>query len=134
MHDLTIKAITYSEVKRTENDEVIVESKASKVHEFRVKRNVLCAASPVLRKLLTGGFREAEQTTVELHDDYVQALGLWLRIIHAPDAAGVDGAVDAKGFGYRDVELRGVWELLSMMHKYEIDPKEAKTKAWFVNW
>lgn len=131
-HDLTLKAIAYTEMTRTENDKTITESKPSKVHEFRVNRAVLCAASPVWGKLLAAGFGEPEQTTVELHDDPTKALETWLHVIHAEDASAA--ALEGAKFGYRDVELKGLWEMLSVAHKYEIDTKEAKAKGWFENW
>lgn len=128
-HDLTIKAVEYKEVTRTENDKQVKESAPSKVHEFRVKRDVLCAASPVLRKLLTTGFREAEQTTVELHGDPAKALEVWFKIFHATS----DELEDVE-FAYLGTDLKDVWEVLATAHKYEIDPKDAKAKAWFDDW
>lgn len=128
-HDLTVKAIEYKEVTRTENDKQVTDSVPCKVHEFRVKRDALCNASPVLRKLLTTGFREAEQTTVELHGDPAKTLETWFKIFHATSAD-----LEGTDFTYLPTDLKNVWEVLATAHKYEIDPKGAKAKAWFGNW
>lgn len=128
-HDLTVKAVEYEEVKRIENCKSITDSAPCKVHEFRVKRELLCAASPVLCKLLTAGFRETEQTTIELHGDPAKALGIWFKILHAED-----GSFEGVVFTHDDIELKDVWQVLSTAQKYEITPKEAKAKAWFEGW
>lgn len=128
-HDLTIKAIEYKVVERTEDGKQVKESVPCKVQEFRVKRDALCAASPVLRKLVTTGFREAEQTTVELHGDPAEALETWFKIFHAtsPELEGVE-------FAYLQIDLKSIWDMLATAHKYEIDPKDVKARAWFENW
>lgn len=127
--DLIVKAIQYEQVKRTENGTTVTDSAPCKVHEYRVKRETLSAASPVLRKLLTAGFRETEQTSIELHEDDAAALEIWLKIMHAasPTLEGVT-------FAYVDTDIKDVWEVLGTAHKYEIDPKDAKAKAWFEKW
>lgn len=128
-HDLTVKAISYAPVQRTENGRTITDSAPSKVHEFRVQRECLSAVSEVLRKLLTAGFREAEKTTVELHEDPPKALQTWFKIAHSTSEK-----LEGVEFAFFDTSLKDVWEVLSTAHKYGIDPKEPKAKAWFGKW
>ena len=125
-HDLTVKAIEYGDVTRTENDKAVTTKAPTKVHEYRLSRETLINASPVFRKLLTNAnFRESEQHVVELHEDPPQTLKIWLEIFHK--VAPFEELVET-------VNFKGLWDLLATAHKYEIDPKSADSKAWFEAW
>lgn len=96
------------------------------MHEYRLSRDELTAASPVFRNLLTTAiFREASEKTVELHEDPPQALVTCFKILH-------DVPFDTDAF--KSINLKGVWEVLATAHKYDIDPRGAKAQAWFVAW
>lgn len=128
-HDLTIKAIEYEDITRIENDALITTRAPTKVHEFRVQRAILVAASPVLANLLaTNG---AEKTTVELHGDSAKALEIWFKILHSSPSSP---ELEDTEFTHLATSIKDVLDVLATAHKYGLDVKAEKAQIWFAAW
>ncbi|KAK5124014.1 hypothetical protein LTR85_002211 [Meristemomyces frigidus] len=123
-HDLVIRLIEHEDITRTEGDDTVTESKPSKVHEFKVKRDALLSSGPYFRKLLSdGSFKEASQDTVDLHEDSAKGMTIWFKILH--------GSVDDTTY---QASIDDLWHLLATAHKYGFDPKSEAAVGWFGKW
>jgi hypothetical protein len=49
---------------------------------MKVKKSVLVENSITFKMMLTGGFKEADQTAVDLESQYLTGLEVWLRFLH----------------------------------------------------
>ena len=130
-HDLIVRVIEYEEVTRTQLKEdgtsrEIKESVPSKVHEFKVKREVVVNSSTYFSKLIhTGGpFKEGGQDRIDLHEDPPASVELWFKLLHGCDVSSM----------LEGTSITGVWEVLATAHKYGLDPKVTEAKAWFAKW
>jgi len=129
--DLIIRVIEHEEVTRIEgldtNAHAVTESKPTKIHEYKVKREVLSNSGTYFRKLLSdGNFKESEQSTIDLHEDgkgSATGMTIWFKILH--------DAVDESTY---QVSTDGIWYMLAAAHKYGFDPKTEEAKAWFEKW
>lgn len=103
--DLVIRVLESEEVKDGPKQSELV---PKKVHLFKVKRDILAASSDYFRTMFgKPGFRESQQTIVDLKEDLPVSVEVWLRIIHGSDTKATYGRVD----------LKGVWEVLAAAHK-----------------
>ncbi|KAK5137621.1 hypothetical protein LTR08_007916 [Meristemomyces frigidus] len=123
-HDLVIRVVEHEDITRTEGNGTITESKACKLHIFKVKRDTLSNSGPYFRKLLTNGnFKEASQDTIDMHEDSVKGLALWFKLLHdKADESTYKAGID------------DVWFMLATANKYGFDPGAEVATKWFGKW
>lgn len=96
------------------------------MHDLKVKRDTLINAAEYFKKLVDGGFKESQQSIVELKEDSAESAEgviVWLKILHGSHVKST-----------YSINLRGIWEVLAAAHKYGLDPKSKEGKAWFEGW
>ncbi|KAK5684628.1 hypothetical protein LTR17_027177 [Elasticomyces elasticus] len=127
-HDFVVRIIEHETVTRTQGDgdaaQTVTESVPSKVHEFRVKRDVLSENSTYFANMLSDAkFKEGEGSTIELHEDNALAITVWLKIIH--------DVVDDTTY---QLSLDDVWYMLAAAQKYGFSTRSPAAKLWFEKW
>ena len=120
-HDLIVRVIEYESITRTVLSEdgtasEVKEAVASKVHEFKVKRETLAANSAYFKTTLG--------EKVDLHGDDPGSIEVWLKILHGCDVSTT----------LISTTLKGVWEMLATAYRYEFDPKLPAARTWFKAW
>ena len=112
-------------LKRTQgngvNQQTVIEDVPFKLHEFKVKREILFNAAEYFKALLEGGFKESNELVINIQEERPICLEVWLKILHGSDLKST----------YRNVDLRGMWEVLAASHKYCLSPKDDTAKKWF---
>ncbi|KAE9370432.1 hypothetical protein N431DRAFT_442268 [Stipitochalara longipes BDJ] len=88
---------------------------------MKVSREVLMNNSIYFTKLLGGQFKEASSNLVELHEDTVQSIELWFRVLH--------GNIDD---GSYLIERKEIWEAIWLTRKYFFHIE--KLNAWFATY
>ncbi|KAK5720166.1 hypothetical protein LTR15_007439 [Elasticomyces elasticus] len=127
-HDFVVRIIEHETVTRTQGDgeaaQTITESVPSKVHEFRVKRDVLSENSNYFANiLLNDNFRESQENMIELHEDNALAITVWLKITH--------DVVDDTTY---QLSLDDVWYMFAAAQKYGFSTRSPAAKLWFEKW
>ena len=88
---------------------------------LKVNRAILIKNSTYFSRLLAGGFKEEQQSTVTLRDDRVQAMLIWLKHFHDVDLADTF-----------HVSHHEIWYLVAAADKYDFEVKHLK--GWFAEW
>lgn len=88
---------------------------------MKVSREVLMANSTYFDRLLGGNFKEGHSTFVEIHEDTVQSVELWFRILH--------GNI---GDGSYSIERKEIWEAIALTRKYFFHIE--KMSSWFATY
>ncbi|KAK4952040.1 hypothetical protein LTR10_009960 [Elasticomyces elasticus] len=127
-HDFVVRIIEHETVTRTQGDgdtaQIITESVPSKVHEFRVKRDVLSENSNYFANMLSDAkFKEGEESMIELHESNALAITVWLKITH--------DVVDDTTY---QLSLDDVWYMLAAAQKYGFSTRSPAAKLWFEKW
>ncbi|KAK5699159.1 hypothetical protein LTR17_023476 [Elasticomyces elasticus] len=127
-HDFVVRIVEHETVTRTQGDgeaaQPITESVPSKVHEYRVKRDVLSENSNYFANMLSDAkFKEAEGSMIELHEDNALAMTVWLKIIH--------DVVDDTTY---QLSLDDVWYMLAAAQTYGFSTGSPAAKLWFEKW
>ena len=125
-HDLEIHVIEHEKVSRTKLDEdgttrEVVEFVACKVHEFKVKREILASNSPHFKATLYDEDDRPAGDRITIYDEEARSIEVWAKILHGADIQSTLTPVD----------LKGVWDILATANRYQIDPSKAGAKAWF---
>jgi hypothetical protein len=99
------------------------------VARFRVKRATMTGLThwnkkrdSVFKVMLTGSFKEAKQTTVEIEEDDHDALKIFLSICHVRSFKG-----------WFDCGHKIMWPLIKIFDKYNVSLKPLAEK-WFGQW
>jgi hypothetical protein len=93
----------------------------TKIHEFKVDRDTLRAASAHFSTLL-----EEDQDLIEIHEEdagNVTGLTTWFKIAHYVVTADL-----------YELHLYEIWYVCSVAEKYGFDPQAQKAKEWFDGW
>ncbi|KAK3069829.1 hypothetical protein LTR53_011534 [Teratosphaeriaceae sp. CCFEE 6253] len=127
-HDLVLRIIEHMTITRTEGEgdaaHDVTESVMSKVHEYKVKREAMSASSVYFANLLSdANIEEGQQDTIELQEDGITAMTVWLKVIHGT----------ADDLTYK-VSIDDLWHMLAMAEKYNFTPGHGNAKAWFEKW
>ncbi|EPE37151.1 hypothetical protein GLAREA_09314 [Glarea lozoyensis ATCC 20868] len=85
--------------------------------ELKVKKSVLIEHSTTFKMMLTGGFKEANQSVVDLESEYLVGLEIWLRFLHGTmnegrgkiRTADLFDVIEASHFYFFKLELLNDW-------------------------
>ena len=125
-YDLTLRVIEYERVEDADaNGDTQMTRAPSKLYVCTVQRDLLARSSDFFRTLLRDEkFGEAQQTVIDLHQDgLASGIIIWLVLLH--DTVTTDTY---------QLEIQDVWYMLLAAHKYGLNPKTDRAKAWFSEW
>jgi hypothetical protein len=115
--DLTIKVIEYDFTTTDDRGPYLI----LKTALMKVSRQVLMNNSTTLKTMLSGFFKEAGSKFIELHEDTVDSLELWFRVLH--------GNV---GDGSYEIERVEIWNAIALSRKYFFHLE--KLNPWFATY
>ncbi|KAL8856868.1 MAG: hypothetical protein Q9178_006585 [Gyalolechia marmorata] len=113
--DLTVEITEYDYKVIWPSDQPVIRQCQS----FLVSREVLKDSSDVLKSMLGGEWREANQSIVTLKDITVPAIEIWFQVLHEVNP------------NY-NVPIPAIWHLANIGQQFRFDI--LKLKDWFAEW
>lgn len=125
-HNFILKVYEYQTIQRTQLNEdgtatEVAEQVPSKVHEFKVKREILAVNSAYFKKILYDEEGQpGTEDVIAIHDEAPSSIELWAKILHGSDIHSTLSSIN----------IKGVWDMLATAYRYELDPSKPGAKAW----
>ncbi|KAK5111575.1 hypothetical protein LTR62_004871 [Meristemomyces frigidus] len=123
-HDLVVRVVEHGEVATTQGEgdarKTVTQRMPTKLHEYKVKREVLSASGNYFNILLIDPALDG----LDLHEDNAASMTLWFKLLHsnAEDASMYEATID------------DIWYMIAAGKRYDFKTTNDVVKAWFDKW